>query len=136
MRGCSSLYDYRPYKPPKESGYTQILEKLLARKEKTIEALKKAVILKENNRYIQACFAEQKTKECEKLNQIIDKIKTFVKSKMFYVDCENWFERFEYCFENWQKDILSELQAEKQKVMELEQWQEDAENRRRGQIKC
>ncbi len=64
---------------------------------------------------------KRKEEECEKLNKIVDKIKHFVRNRMFDVDCENWFERFEYCFEEWQKEILNELQAEQQKVKELEE---------------
>ena len=41
--------------------------KVLFSKKKSIEALKKAVLLKENNRYIQSCLTQEKQLEYEKL---------------------------------------------------------------------
>lgn len=41
--------------------------KVLSCKNKSIEALKKAVLLKENNRYIQSCLTQEKQLEYEKL---------------------------------------------------------------------
>lgn len=45
------------------------LYKQLARKKKTIEALKKALLLKENNRYIQASFLQCKIEDYAELEQ-------------------------------------------------------------------
>lgn len=84
--------------------------KQLARKTKVIDALKKAVILKENNRYVQTCLLARKTEECERL-------------KMQYNcsacgDCNGKED-----YKNMKRHIesaLRQLQAEKQKAEGLQ----------------
>lgn len=65
---------------------------------------------------------QRKTIECEGLQHQIDKIKNYVKSNMFDVDCVNWFERFIYTFEDWKKSIVKNEDRYKQaRVKELEE---------------
>ena len=48
------------------------------------------------------------SKENEELKKSVDKIKNYVKNQMFDVDCENWFDRFIYTFEEWKKSICED----------------------------
>jgi len=85
-----------------------VLEKQLARKTKIIEALKKAVILKENNRYIQTCLLVSKTEECENERQLKEMYHTYYKAK--HDDVKDEFFK-----------LREQLQAERKKVKELEE---------------
>lgn len=66
---------------------------------------------------------QRKTEECEELQHQIDKIKNYVKSNMFDVDCVNWFERFIYTFEDWKKSIVKNEDRYKQALDEIEKYQ-------------
>ena len=67
---CYGVYlDHLKAMIPSVTRCDNVLEKQLQRKCKAIEALKKAVLLKENNRYAQACLFEAKKQECEELKE-------------------------------------------------------------------
>lgn len=71
------------------------------------------------------CYYKQlkrKTEECEELQYQIDKVKNYVKSNMFDVDCVNWFERFIYTFEDWKKSIVKNEDKYKKTLEEIEQF--------------
>ena len=55
---------------------------------------------KERNKLTQKLKCKEQ--ECEK-------VKNWIKSKMFYTDCENWFERFVFAFNDWQNDLTKQL---------------------------
>lgn len=87
----------------------------LKRKEQECEELKKRATIAEDNFAceIQARLYHQNewlkfSKENEELKKSVDKIKNYVKNQMFDVDCENWFDRFIYTFEEWKKSICED----------------------------
>lgn len=58
--------------------------------------------------------------ENEKLKRQINKIKDYTKHNMQYVDCDNWFERFIYTFEDWKKSLQNDTDRYKQALEEIE----------------
>lgn len=71
----------------------------------------------------------RKTQECEKLQEQISKIKEYVRHNMFDVDCDNWFDRFIYTFEDWKKSILENENKYKQECEELKEENEELNKR-------
>lgn len=91
------------------------VEKQYQSKEQECEELKKRATIAEDNFAceIQARLYHQNewlkfSKENEELKKSVDKIKNYVKNQMFDVDCENWFDRFIYTFEEWKKSICED----------------------------
>ena len=68
--------------------------------------------------YCKNCEALQQ--ENEKLKRQINKIKDYTKHNMQYVDCDNWFERFIYTFEDWKKSLQNDTDRYKQALEEIE----------------
>lgn len=91
------------------------VEKQYQSKEQECEELKKRATIAEDNFAceIQARLYHQNewlkfSKENEEPKKSVDKIKNYVKNQMFDVDCENWFDRFIYTFEEWKKSICED----------------------------
>ncbi len=59
--------------------------------------------------------------ENEELKRQINKIKDYTKHNMQYVDCDNWFERFIYTFEDWKKSLQNDTDRYKQALEEIEE---------------
>lgn len=68
--------------------------------------------------YCKNCEALQQ--ENEKLKRQINKIKDYTKHNMQYVDCDNWFERFIYTFEDWKKSLQNDTDRYKQALDAIE----------------
>lgn len=68
--------------------------------------------------YCKNCEALQQ--ENEKLKRQINKIKDYTKHNMQYVDCDNWFERFIYTFEDQKKSLQNDTDRYKQALEEIE----------------
>lgn len=105
------------------------VEKQYQSKEQECEELKKRATIAEDNFAceIQARLYHQNewlkfSKENEELKKSVDKIKNYVKNQMFDVDCENWFDRFIYTFEEWKKSICEDSARYLKALEEIEEY--------------
>lgn len=108
------------------------VEKQYQSKEQECEELKKRATIAEDNFAceIQARLYHQNewlkfSKENEELKKSVDKIKNYVKNQMFDVDCENWFDRFIYTFEEWKKSICEDSARYLKALEEIEEVAKD-----------